>query len=334
MNSQLLQQANYVLDSCGRQVPPPNTSYVDIPSHITYSRFMPGDNVTQFPDDIGGVMHKGRVSFFLRSLTAQSLPRDTQGVYWRLRFADGRYFQSELTSHAMAFGFGSDRQVFVGGVGGHPEGVEWKPGEKMYVDLDTIIAGPPPAGGYTVVLMFEGVYRFPIQGSGSVAHPFPGGMPRYFVNEPQNILAPPFRFGPTCPSETPQGFQDETWWYVSPVRDLPVIGTPVSNVPTQIEPASDFICREVWPFFPGVSPTGAVQGFGSVVVRRRRGDGYALESNFVPINSIQGPVFKELKIKARDTLNWDAYVVDGGGAPGSVVTFGLYMGGVRRRAIS
>lgn len=330
----LLDQANFVLDACGRPIPPANTSWVDIPAHIGYSRLMPGDGTILGSEDIGGIMHKGRVSFMLRAVTAQALPRDTQGVYWRLRFGDGRYLQSELTSHSMAFGFGSDRQVFVGGTRDNPGGVEWKVGEKLFVDLDTIIAGPPPVGGYTVVFQFEGVYRFPISGAGAVSNPITQDMPRYFSNENQNILAPPASFGPTCPSETPQGFQDETYWYQTSTSDLQITGRPVSNVQLQIQPQSDFICREVWPYFPGVSPTGATQGFGSVVVRMHRGDGYNLSSNFLPVNSIQGPMFKELKIKARDTFSWDAYVVDGGGAAFSVVTFGLYLGGVRRRAVS
>jgi len=316
----LLQQANFVLDSCGRQVPPPNTSWVDIPAHIGYSRFMPGDGTSVGNEDIGGVMHKGRVPFMLRAMTAQSLPRDTQGVYWRLRLPSGRYFQNALTSHSMAFGFGSDRQLF------NPE-IEWKPGEKLYVDLDTILAGPPPIGGYTVVMQFEGVYRFPISGNGRVSNPIGLDMPRYFIGDNQNILAPEFRFAPGCPSETPAGYQDEMFCYVAPTSDLLTTGAPVSNVPLQIQPDSDFLVREVWPFITITSNTG----FGSVVVRMRRGDGYVLSSNFLPINSIQGPMFKELKVKARDSIYYDAYVVDGGGGAGSIIRFGLYLYGVKRR---
>lgn len=288
---------------------------------------MAGDGSSPGTEDIGGVVHKGRVSFMLRALTAQALPRSTQGVYWRLRFSDGRFFQSELAAHPMAFGFGSDRQVFTGGVSSDPDGIEWKPGEKMYVDLNTNLAGPPPAGGYTVVLSFEGVYRFPISGPGRVRNPIALDTPRYYLHDSQNILAPPSRFGPACPSETPQGFQDETWWYQTPTANLDVSGKPVSNVQLTIQPDSDFICREIWPYIPGQT------GTGSVVFRARRGDGYALSNNFIPINSIAGPVFRELKIKARDTFSWDAYVVDGVGAPGSTITFGLYLGGVRRRRV-
>ena len=314
----LLKQANFVLDSCGRQVPPPNTNYVDIPAHIGYTRFMPPDAVGT--EDIGGVMHKGRVPFMLRALTAQALPRDTQGVYWRLRLPSGRYYQNALTSHAMAFGFGSDRQSFT-------PAIEWKPGEKLYVDLDTRLAGPPPSSGYTVAMMFEGVYRFPIQGSGLVANPLVGNLARYFMGENQNILAPEFRFAPGCPSETPAGYRDEMFCYVTPTSNLLTAGDPVSNVATVIEPDSDFLIREIWPFINIVPNTG----FGSVVVRMRRGDGYVLSSNFLPANAIQGPVFKELKIKARDALYYDAYVVDGGGSAGSILQWGMYLYGVKRR---
>jgi hypothetical protein len=175
------------------------------------------------------------------------------------------------------------------------------------------------------------VYRFTIPGNGRVSNPVGAlaNMPRYFLNEPQNILAPENRFGPGCPSEVPQGYQDETYWYQTETRDLDVFGAPVSNVQLQIEPTSDFICQEIWPYSP------ANTGFGSVVVRMRRGDGYAISDNFVPINSIQGPIGpRELKIKGGDTFSWDAYVVDGGGAPGSTITFGLYLGGKRRRKVT
>ena len=320
MTPDLLQQANFVLDACGRQVPPPNTSWVDIPAHIGYSRFLNG--VAPGTEDIGGIMHKGKVSFMLRAVTAQSLPRDTQGVYWRLRLPSGRYFQSAMTSHSMAFGFGSDRQLFT-------PAIEWKPGEKIFVDLDSILGGPPPASGYSTSMMFEGAYRFPIPGNGAVLNPIDADMPRYFLNENQNILAPPSRFTPGCPSETPAGYQDEEFCYVTPTANLlcGAPGPPVSNVALQIEPNSDFVIRQVWPYSP------AATGFGSVVVRMRRGDGYALSSNFLAINSIQGPMFKELQVHARDNFYWDAYVVDGGGGAGATITFGLYLYGVKRRKV-
>lgn len=327
MNSQLLKDANFVLDACGRQVPPPNTQWVDIPAHIGYSRFMTGSADPTFPgsEDIGGVMHKGRVSFFLRALTAQSLPRQAQGVYWRLRLPAGQYFQSAMTAHPMAFGLGSDRQSF------SPE-IEWKPGEKLYVDLDTVLAGPPPsATGYSVSMMFEGVYRFPISGPGAVRFPLGGDLPRYFVGDNQNILAPEFCFAPGCPSETPAGYTDEEFCYISPTSDLPITGSPISDVATQINTDADFIVREIWPFFP---LNLANQGAGSVVVRFRRADGYAMSSNFIPAAAIQGPVFRELRVKAGDTLYYDARVVDTAGSAGNVVTAGFYFIGVKRRKVS
>ena len=330
-----LQQANYILDSCGRQVPPKGINFVDIPAHVGYSRLMPGDGVSIGTNDIGGVMHSGRVSFFIRAVTAIALPRAAQGAYWRLRLPSGKYFQNELTAHPMAFGFGSDRQVML------PE-IEWKPGEKMFVDLNTIIAGPPPSPGYTIALQFEGVYRFPISGNG-ISNPLNVDIPRgpngdayrYFQDPNQNILAPETYFAPQCKSETPAGYYDEEFWYLSPVVDLPTNGTPVSNINLQIEAASDFSVREIFSYLPGVSPTGGTQGTGSVVARFRRGDGYVMASNFLPMAAIQGPLsIRELLIKGADSLYIDAGVVDGGGALGSVITWGLYLHGVRRRRAS
>lgn len=330
-----MRDLNYTLDACGRQVPPANTSWIDIPAHIMYTRFMPGDGVTAGSTDIGGVMHKGRVSFMLRGMTAQILPRNSQGVYWRLRLPSGLYFQDEMSGHASSFGFGSDRQLFT-------PPVEWKPGEKLFVDLDSILAGPPPVGGYTVVFMFEGVYRFPVSGSGSVRNPLDAlQIPRYFLTPNQNILAPQHMFGPGCPSETPDGFQDEEFCYVTPTKDLPITGATQSNIQLQIQPDSDFIIQQIWPYFPGVSPNGTTQGTGSYVVRIRRGDGYVLSSNFLPILSIQGPLFGGgangsgggLFVRRGDSIYWDGYVVDTAGAVGSVVTSGLYLYGVKRRKV-
>lgn len=312
MNLQMLKQADFVLNACGRPVPPLNQRWVDIPSHILYSRFIPDDH----GQDIGGVQHKSRFPFYIRSITAQSLPRNTEGIYWRMRYANGRYFQNALTSHACAFGLGSQRQVF------DPE-VEWKPGEKVYIELFNQTNAGSPSNGYSVVIMIEGVYRFPLAGSGPIAHPLTD-LARYRRGESQNILAPEFMFG-SCPSETPQGYRDEEFTYVSPLKDLLALtGQQVNNVATQIEAESDFIVREVWPNIP------AATGGGSVVVKMRREDGYTLSSNFIPINSIQGPMFRELRVKAGGTITHDAYVVDGSGAPGSTITFGLYFKGVRR----
>ena len=320
----LLQQANYILDACGRQVLQ-SGPYVDIPAHIGYSRFMSGA-AFPFPgsQDIGSVMHKGRVPFMLRAMTAQSLPRDTQGVYWRLRLPSGLYLQDQMTSHACAFGFGSDRQCF------NPA-IQWNPGEKLFIDLDTVLGGPPPfPGGYTVVFQFEGVYRFPVAGSGP-SNPLAADLPRYYLGENQNILAPEFMFAPGCPSETPAGYSDEEFCYATPASNLPITGSPVSNVQTQIQPDSDFILREIWPYFLPNSPN---QGFGSMVARFRRGDGYVMASSFLPVNAIQGPVFRELPIKAGDSFYYDASVVDAGGASGSVVTAGFYLYGVKRRKVT
>jgi hypothetical protein len=317
----LLQQAGFILDACGRQVSPAGP-FVDIPAHVCYTRYMPGSGGTE---DISGIQHKGRVSFMIRGITAQVLPRVSPGLYWRLRLPGGRFFQSELTAHSLSFGFGSDRQAM-------SPVVEWKPGDKLYVDLDTILAGPPPESGYSVVVMFEGVYRFPITGPGGVSNPILGDMPRYFVNEPQNILAPEFRFGPGCPYPTPQGYQDEEYWYVSPLVQLPFDGSTVSNVQILIDSDSDFILRQVWPYLPDY-PTG-IDPRGSVVIRMRRGDGYVLSSNFLPINAIRGPVFPELRVKAADSLYFDAKIVDAVGVDTDPIPFGLYLYGVRRQAVS
>jgi hypothetical protein len=316
----LLRQANYILNVCGRPVPPKGTQWVDIPSAVGYSRFLPAGSPGV--EDIGGVLHKGRVPFIIRAVTAQALPRATQGTYWRLRIPSGKFFQSELTSHAMAFGFGSDRQVF-------DQEIIWPPGEKLFIDLNSIISGTNAA--YSVVFRFEGAYRFPVSGAGGVTNPLvTDDVPRYFIGENQNILAPEFRFGPSCPSETPVGFEDEEFCYCSPTVDLPITGSQISNVETQVEASSDFILRQIWPNYP---PNLSNQGTGNVVVRLTRGDGYAMSSNFVPIASINGPVFPELKIRASDNLYFDAAVTDGAGSPGEVITFGLYLYGVRRRVM-
>jgi hypothetical protein len=310
-----LRQADYILNSCGRQIPPPNTSWVDLPSVVPYTRFL-SDSSTQ---DIGGISHSMGVSFWVTSMTAQSLPRATQGAYWRLRFASGRYFQSALTSHAMAFGFGSDRQAFL-------PAVEWKPGEKMFVDLSSFTPAGSPSLGYSIPIQIEGYYRFPITGPGAVTNPLNQDLPRYYQDDPnQNILAPPWMFGPGCPSETPAGYQDEDFRYATPTTVLNIDGTPQSNIAMQVEPGSDFMVREIWPYIP------ANTGSGSPVVRMRRGDGYVLSSNFLPATTIQGPLFKELKLRAGDNFYFDAAIVNGGGAPGSTITFGLYLMGVKRR---
>lgn len=316
----LLKQSDFILNACARPVPPTNTTWVDIPVHIAYSRAIP-----TLSELTNGIVHRWKVPFILRAITAAALPRETQGTYWRMRFANGRYFQSQLTSHAMAFGIGSNRQLI------NPE-VEWNPGEKVFIDLNTQqgVIGTPT----TVAMMFEGVLRFPITGPASIANPLYADIPngangdafRYFQGENQNILAPEFRFGASCPSETPPGYRDEEFRYVSPSIDLQTAGATISNTQTNIEPGSDFYMREAWPYFPG----GANQGFGTVVCRMRRGDGYALSSNFLPINTIQGPVFPQLKIKATDSISFDAYVVGGGGGAGTVLSFGLYFMGVRR----
>jgi len=324
----LLKQADFVLNGCARPVPPKNLTWVDIPAHVGYSRTILTDS-----ELTNGIVHSGKVPFILRAITAQALPRETQGLYWRMRFPNSRYFQSELTSHAMAFGIGSNRQVISGWDPDQKDGgIVWNPGEKIFIDLNTqqgLIGAQ-----VTVVFMFEGVFRFPLTGSATIANPLYADIPngpngdafRYFEGANQNILAPEFRFGDSCPSETPPGYRDEEFRYVSPAVDLQTAGATISNTQTVIAPDADFYIREVWPYFPGT----VNQGFGTVVCRMRRGDGYALSSNFLPINTIQGPMFPNLKVKKTDTISFDAYVIGGGGGFGTVLTFGLYFMGFRR----
>jgi len=323
---QLLTQADYILDSCGRPTPPDGISWVDIPGHVGYSRSLPGDGTAPGTTDITGLVHHGRVPFFVRGVTATALPAATQGVYWRLKFPNGRFFQSSYTPHASAFGIGSDRQLFM------PE-VEWRPGEKMFVDLDTTIAGPPPTNGYQVSMMFEGVYRFQVRSNGRIPpNPLGLNLPRYYRGANQNIMCPEFRYGPGCPSETPDGYQDEEFTYVSPVANLPITGAPLTNIGTQIEPDSDFYIRQIWGYFPANQPNQGTSG--TVSIRLTRGDGYQVSQNYLPLLDVQGVMFKELKVKARDNLYFDALVVDGTGAVGSVFTFGMYFVGVKRRRVS
>ena len=167
------------------------------------------------------------------------------------------------------------------------------------------------------MFQFEGCYRFPMSGPGSVRNPIDVPRSRYFLNENQNILAPEFCFGPGCPSETPAGFWDEEWCYVSQLATLPTDGAPVSNTQCQMDTDSDFFVRQVWPYIPGI-PSG-IHPAGNVVFRLRRGDGYAMSSNFIPVNSIRGALFKELKVKASDSLYFDAYLTDLTGAVGPTV---------------
>ncbi len=169
-----------------------------------------------------------------------------------------------------------------------------------------------------------------ISGPGAVTNPLDiGTLPRYFAKQNQNILAPEHRFAPACPSETPAGYEDEEFCYVTPAANLPITGAQVSNVRLQIDPNSDFMVRQIWPVYYG----GDNQGTGTVTIRMRRGDGYELSSNFLQIEAIKGPIFKELRVKHGDNLYWDGAVVDGAGAGGSVITFGLYLYGVKRRKV-
>ena len=74
----LLQQANYILDACGRPQSPSNVSWVDIPAHVGYSRFMQPNSIGT--EDLTGIQHKGRASFMIRAITAQILPRVGPGM--------------------------------------------------------------------------------------------------------------------------------------------------------------------------------------------------------------------------------------------------------------
>lgn len=327
MDIRLLSECDRVLTSCGRPKMPKGVAWVDIPYKMTYQKFLQGQTLAPGvpPVSTEERIVDTEVPFVCYGISAFGQPATAGALYWRLRMPNGRFLQSKETAFTEAGDFGSWKYYF-------DQPIECAPGSKFFVTIDSLVNNPDTATGLSLV--FEGALRYPIAGKATGVPTqnaeLCAALQRYTQNPNQNILAPEWRLGSQCYAETPAGFQDDQFWYGTPLSNLvavPWTGQIVPNVPFPIQATSDFVGRFL--AFVVASNTGSAAG--TLAVRIRTDTGYEVTDGFTLASAISTVLFPGLRLNGGGALFIDYMVVDGSGGVGDVLNVYTLLGGVKRR---
>lgn len=275
----MLRQADYVLNDCGRPIPPPGYRFVDlfrvIPFH--FDTVATAGPATPFNR---GFTNNADTIFIARGVTINS------NFQVRLRWPSGRF----LSQAAMWY---NALQASPMGTAGTMLALEAE--EVIQPDAHLTVQIAPGAGGGSlfVNLSLWGVLRYllkdsdaPADALGKAGSSAPsscivgyakGGncivgypatavpstdataaaaalmtdpvqaleaRPRYICTPNQNIMAPEYRLGNQCTPETPNGYRDEPFTFFSPPVDIPA-GGEVDNVAVLVPGQDQVIVRRI-----------------------------------------------------------------------------------------
>ncbi len=311
MNLELLQQADRVLNKCGRPVV---SGAVAVPLYRGFLMPMvlqPGQS-TVFTKEI-----TGEVSWMLRAISSSvGASSAATGVRIQIQLPNGRFLIGQNGQDVGQFAWiGSWRYNM-------DTGIECEPGAKIQVTLTDTIGLTDP---FVCNLLFEGDFSFYLKGLGFGDNALASSLPRYqgIVNE--NILAPCWMggYGP----ETPDGYRDERFTYSSLINTVPIAGPTNTTLKISIDAGFDFLCRRI--LVDVTRDAGA--SAGAFVGRLRTGSGYALCDSFFDLARYIGgaEMPHDWKIRGEDAVYVDANLVDGAGTTNFYLQ--VHLEGVRRR---
>jgi hypothetical protein len=352
MKLELLRAADYVLNSCGRLVPPPGYRFVDLPRVIPFHF-----------DTIGTI---GPAAPFNRAITntaetvflARGFVLSTDYMV-RLKWPSGRFLSQQLL-------FQSGAQASPQGTGGTmlalPSEEPIDPDGRITVQISNLAGG-----GTTVDLHLWGVLRYLLKedsnggttGPGSSASCIVGyaSIPKPSVNDPAlmddpvydletrprygctpngNIMAPEWALGNQCTPETPDGWQDESFTFFSPVVAVPG-GGEVYDVAVIVPGGGEDVVVKSLTFY--VTLVG--EAFSAIpLMQMRLPNGYSvMGGDMIPIMTDNAfipyvftmPVFPTLRVPAgqRIILDFADMFLVGSGTSEVLVQFD----GVKRRRL-
>lgn len=328
MKLEYLRQADIVLSKCGRPQLRGGISAVPLPrSFVLPMVLQPGASVT-FTKEI-----TSPVPWVLRAISSDQTSAGLVGIRCQVQLPDGRFLFGGNGIDVGQFAWvGSWRWL-------HDPELRCEPGSKLQVTLtDTTpggLAGPTP-----VNLRFEGaVLHFVKGGAAGADSSLASGLPRYFGNLNENILAPAWRSNQGI--LTPAGYQDEYFVYstADPI-DQPaaatwtVVGGFVTVQPNpapfeiQIDPGYQmFVYRMLF----DVQSTGTASAI--VLGKLRTGGGYVLNDNFIDLaRYLCGAEYAgDWRVRGGDSVFIDAALGDVAGT--GTVTFQVFLEGFRRRKV-
>jgi hypothetical protein len=309
MDVQLLTQADFVLNRCGRPQAPSGLSVVYIPRSFLLQQYFgiaPTTPSATLTKEI-----TGDTSWCLRAISITS--STTTALSLQVLLPNGKFLVNNLQDVLQIAGYGSYRYLFA-------EELECPPGSKIQLtlsDTDTSTVQP-------LAVLLEGAYKYFLKGGQSCpVLNAAAGMPRYLRNFNENIMAPCWQQG--IGPAVPQGLRDVEWVYggnqqVTTAAGVVLPGaiavdvsagpfTTTQTIP--IDSNSKFRCRRL--LFQ-VNADATVTA-GTLLGRVRTGSGYALCDDYFDLATYIGsaPMPKDWEIDAGDAVYVDVQLVDQAG---------------------
>ncbi len=321
MDIQLLTQADFILDKCGRPRPPQSgLSLVYIPKGFSVNCYFPVTPATATQSITKEIT--GDTTWCLREIQIYTL--SSTALNFQVQLPNGRFLLSALQDILQIAGYGSYRFLVT-------KELECPPGSKLIVtfqDTNTGVAQP-------VNCVFGGAYKYVLKSGSNQLCPVDAvasSIPRILAGPSQNSLASAWQQG--VGPATPKGYQDQEFVYTTnpatPTTAIPLAGPLNATQTIAIDAGSDFRCRKIL-----VSITAdATVTAGTVLAKVRTGSGYSLFDDYFDVatylNSAPWPI--DWRINAADNVYFDLQLCDFAGTGN--LYFQAYLEGVKRWKIS
>ena len=349
MGLELLKEADYILDACGRPVPPPGYKFVDLPRIIPYQTTVlnTGEGGISATPTLFRLTNNANTLFICKGVAINT----QTGI--RIKWPTGRFLNQNPSSPSGASGF---IEQFPNGVAGNMLSLQWpqliEKGGRIGIEVWN-------AGG-VIKVEFWGVLRYLLKDTGdnlaadpnsqciigypawaNKKSPSPGSfkiemipdpiaaleaLPRYACGPNQNIMAPEFLLGDS-PSvgEVPDGYIDDSFTFFSPAYTIGVGGQSFGNA--VIIPGQDDVVIKRWRSFS----TWSAETVGTPVLGMRLPNGYSLTGgDLIPCVFGWMPVFPTLRIPSGGRLILDVSNID---ATGDTITTTFEFDAVKRRKV-
>lgn len=331
MDAQLITQADFVLNRCGRPIAPQGLSTVPLYRAYMIQNWFPVGPQTPtqaLKKEVVGTMD----AFLLRSL--QMVTSNATALSLQILLPNGKFLINDLQDVKQIAGYGSYRYLF-------SKELECPPGTWFQVTLadgNTSIAQP-------FAILLEGADKYSVRRTGDspcMVQDAAAGMPRYLRNFNENIEAPCWMQG--VGPATPEKMSDIEWTYsasggstiagaFAPGAIGINVATPVNTtISIPIDSGSDFRCRRL--LFNILADSTVTNG--NILARIRTGSGYSFTDDYFDVTTYIGsaPMPKDWEIRASDVVYIDiAFVNDSGGAVGTGnIYLQPFLEGTKRRA--
>jgi hypothetical protein len=310
---EILQEASLATTKCGKPIMPPGVKVVDIPDGLVYVSTLASGAISTIT---GYIPITGETYFMVRSI--QGIPDSVANCQIQIQWPDGTFFFNGLSNLSLGCAIGSFRRVL-------SKEMPCPPGTQITITLTNSAQGAP-VNTQSIALVFEGVWRYMLQGADVV--PVPAGLAeskRYFQSPNGNILAPEWMLD-THFAEIPSGIRRGPYTLVSLNGS---IATP-GGIQTLTVPVSSAYEIQVRRLTFNQSFSGGATG--DLLVRPRDGSGYALYSDYAPVLQVgDAPYAKDWCVRAGVNLFFDFLLRNTTGA--GTLTYNVNVVGTRQRRI-